>query len=158
MRTKKNSLRKTKPDVKYNSTLVAKLINRSMKSGKKSVAMKQVYEAIGQIAKKLKKQPVEIVEAVVEKVAPQMEVRTRRVGGASYQVPVPVKPRRGASLAVRWLVLEANKRSNKEYHTYAQKLAAEIEDALNNRGGAIDRRNTSHRMAEANKAFAHFRW
>jgi len=87
-----------------------------------------------------------------------MEVRSRRVGGAAYQVPMPVKPRRGFALALRWLVLEANKRSNKMYHTFGEKFAAEMLDALSGQGGAVNRKNTSHRMAEANKAFAHFRW
>src|SRR5690606_15068525 len=99
-----------------------------------------------------------VFEEVMEKIQPRMEVRTRRVGGASYQVPVPVKPRRAFALAVRWLVIEANKRPNREFHTYADKLAAEMLDALNETGGAINRRDTSHRMAEANKAFSHFCW
>lgn len=158
MRTKKAKLREVSPDAKYNSVLVAKLISRSMKDGKKSVAQKQVYTALEIAADKIKKQPVEVLEAAVANITPQMEVRSRRVGGASYQVPMPVQTRRATSLAIRWLVLESNKRSNKEFHSYAEKLSAEILDALENTGGAIEKKLTSHRMAEANKAFSHFRW
>ncbi len=158
MRTKKHKPRKIDPDEKYDSVLVAKLINRSMRDGKKTIARKHVYSALEQVSKKKKLEPDEIMEQIVERVAPKKEVRSRRVGGASYQVPMPVKPRRATSLAVRWIVVEANQRSSKEYHAYADKLAAEIIDALNDKGGAIDRRNQAHRMAEANKAFAHFRW
>jgi len=101
---------------------------------------------------------VEVLEEALEKIKPKMEVRTRRVGGASYQVPMPVRDLRARSLSVRWLINEANKRANKQFHTFAEKLAAEILDALTEQGGAIEKRNTSHRMAEANKAFSHFRW
>lgn len=158
MRTKKHKTRQIKPDPKYNSVLVAKLVNRSMRSGKKEIARKHVYQALENASKKLKLKPAEIVEQIVEKVAPKKEVRSRRVGGASYQIPVPVKPRRATSLVLRWLVVEANKRPNKEYKTYANKLTAEILAAFEDKGGAIDKRNQSHRMAQANKAFAHFRW
>lgn len=129
-----------------------------MQDGKKTVARKQVYAALDQVAKATKKEPVEVFEEVIKAVTPQMEVRSRRVGGAAYQVPMPVRSRRGFALALRWLVQEANKRSSKEYHTFGEKLAAEMLDALNNQGGAVARKETSHRMAEANKAFAHFRW
>ncbi|MPN01970.1 30S ribosomal protein S7 [bioreactor metagenome] len=105
-----------------------------------------------------KKKALDVLQEALEKIKPQMEVRSRRVGGASYQVPMPVRGRRASSLVVRWLVTEANKRPNKQYHSYAEKLAAEILDALQEQGGAIEKRNTSHRMAEANKAFSHFRW
>jgi small subunit ribosomal protein S7 len=158
MRTKKHKPRTIDPDSKYNSVLIAKLINRSMRDGKKATAMKYVYQALEQVAKQQDMKPPELMEALVTKVAPKKEVRSRRVGGASYQVPMPVSPRRAKSLVVRWLVLEANNRPNKKYHSYAEKLAAEMTDALQNQGGAINRRNQSHRMAEANKAFAHFRW
>jgi len=158
MRTKKARIREVLPDAKYGSVLVTKLINRSMFDGKKSVAQKQVYDALELAAGKTKKQPVETLEAAIQNITPQMEVRSRRVGGASYQVPMPVQPRRASSLAVRWLVLESNKRSSKEFHSYAEKLAAEILDAIENVGGAIEKKLTSHRMAEANKAFSHFRW
>lgn len=158
MRTKKNYHRQNEPDLKHGSILVAKLINRSMRQGKKTVAAKQVYRALDVVTEQIKKQPNEVMEELIEAVAPKIEVRSRRVGGASYQVPTPVRPRRATSLAIRWLVTEANKRPNAKYHTFAEKLAAEMLDALNQEGGAIAKRNTSHRMAEANKAFAHFRW
>ena len=158
MRTKRAPVRTIEPDPKYGSTKVAKLINYVMRDGKKSVARKQVYKAFALIEAEKKDDPVKIFDQVLEHVTPKMEVRSRRVGGASYQVPMPVKPRRGFALALRWLVQEANKRPNKQYHTFAEKLAAEMLDALEDRGGAVERKNTSHRMAEANKAFAHFRW
>jgi small subunit ribosomal protein S7 len=158
MRTKKATIREITPDPKYNSVLVQKIINRSMKGGKKSVAQKQVYDAMEIIAEKSKRKAIEVLEEAIEKIKPQMEVRSRRVGGASYQVPMPVRGRRASSLAVRWLITEANKRPNKQFHTYADKLAAEVLEATKEEGGSIDKRNTSHRMAEANKAFSHFRW
>lgn len=158
MRAKKAPNRTIKPDPKYNSVVVAKLINRSMRDGKKSVAQKQVYDALDLLKQTLQREPMDILEEVIRKVTPQMEVRSRRVGGASYQVPMPVRPERAFSLAVRWLVTEANKRPNKSYHTYAEKLAAEMMDALKDEGGTIQKKLTTHRMAEANKAFAHFRW
>lgn len=158
MRTKRFPPRDVKPDLRYGSSIVARLINKVMKSGKKTVAQKQVYQALEIIKEKTKKDPVKILEEVLDKIKPQIEVRSRRVGGASYQVPMPVRPRRASSLAIRWLVIEANKRPNKEFHSFAQKLVAEIFDTLDNQSGAINRRNTSHKMADANKAFAHFRW
>ena len=158
MRTKKNYNRTIEPDLKYGSVLIGKLINRSMKGGKKSVAAKQIYQALDIVSNEMKKTPQEIMEELVDVVAPKMEVRSRRVGGASYQVPMPVKSRRATSLAIRWLVVEANKRPNAKYRSFAEKLSAEMLDAFNQEGGSIARRNTSHRMADANKAFAHFRW
>jgi small subunit ribosomal protein S7 len=158
MRTKSAKIREIAPDAKYDSVLVSKLIHRSMKDGKKSVAQKQVYNALEIIAEKTKKKVTEALEEAVSNITPQMEVRSRRVGGASYQVPMPVQTRRANSLAIRWLVLEANKRPNKEYRSYAEKLSAEIIDALGNTGGAIEKKMSAHRMAEANKAFSHFRW
>ena len=129
-----------------------------MRDGKKSVAQKQVYEALEIVAKESKRKALEVLEEAIEKIKPKMEVRSRRVGGASYQVPMSVRDLRARSLSIRWLLNEANKRSNKQYHSFAEKLAAEILDALQEQGGAIEKRNTSHRMAEANKAFSHFRW
>jgi len=158
MRSKKATIREVAADVKYNSTKVAKLINRVMRDGKKSVAQKQVYAALEEVAKQFNKKPLEVMDEVIRVVTPQMEVRSRRVGGAAYQVPMPVRGRRGFSLSIRWLVQEANKRSNKQYHSFGEKLAAEMMDILNNTGGSIAKRDASHRMAEANKAFAHFRW
>ena len=158
MRSKKAPIRQVLPDRKHKSTKVAKLINYVMKDGKKSVAQKQVYSALDILAQNTNKKPLEAFEEVLRNVTPQMEVRSRRVGGAAYQVPMPVRGRRGFALALRWLVQEARKRSNKTYHSFAEKLSAEMIDALNNQGGAIQRRDTSHKMADANKAFAHFRW
>src|SRR5690606_16254983 len=143
---------------KYGSVLVTKLVNRSMKSGKKSVSQGVVYEALDIIEKKTKQKGLEVLESAIGKITPQMEVRSRRVGGAAYQVPVPVKAHRGSSLAIRWLLSEADKRSNKEFHSFADKLAAEILDALQETGGAIQKKINAHKMAEANKAFSHFRW
>ncbi len=158
MRTKKAPIREIQPDIKYGSKSISKLINYVMLEGKKSVAQKQVYMALERVAEATGKKPVDAFEEVIEAVTPQMEVRSRRVGGAAYQVPMPVRPRRGFSLALRWLVQEANKRPNRQFRSFAEKLAAEMIDAMNEQGGAISRRDASHRMAEANKAFAHFRW
>lgn len=158
MRTKKAVIRETEKDPKFGSVLVQKIINRSMVDGKKSVAQKQVYAALDIIETETKQKALDVLQEALEKIKPQMEVRSRRVGGASYQVPMPVRGRRASSLTVRWLITEANKRPNKQYHSFAEKLAAEILDALQEQGGAIEKRNTSHRMAEANKAFSHFRW
>lgn len=158
MRTKKAPVRDVLPDRKYGSKRVTKLINYVMRDGKKTIAEKQVYAALDQVAAATGKKHIEAFEEVIKAITPQMEVRSRRVGGAAYQVPMPVKPRRGFALALRWLVGEANKRHNSQYHSFSEKLAAEMLDALQGQGGAIAKRDTSHRMAEANKAFAHFRW
>lgn len=158
MRSKRAPVRELQPDTKYGSLKVARLINYVMDDGKKTVAQKQVYNALELLAEKTNRKALEVLDDVLRTITPQMEVRSRRVGGAAYQVPMPVRPRRGMSLAMRWLVIEANKRSSKEHHTFAEKLVAEMLDALENQGGAIAKRDSSHRMAEANKAFAHFRW
>ncbi len=158
MRSKKASIREVLPDTKYHSVKVARLINYAMKDGKKSVAQKQIYAALEALAQETNQTPLEAFDQVLQAVTPQMEVRSRRVGGAAYQVPMPVKGRRGFSLALRWLIGAARKRPNKTHHTFAEKLAAEMIDALHNQGGAIAKKETSHKMAEANKAFAHFRW
>jgi small subunit ribosomal protein S7 len=158
MRAKKAQVREAEPDIKYNSVKVAKIINQAMRDGKKSVAQKQVYAALEITATQVNKKPLDVLEEVLRVATPQMEVRARRVGGAAYQVPMPVRGRRGFSLAVRWLIAEANKRSSKQYHSFGEKLAAEMLDVLDNAGGTIAKRDASHRMAEANKSFAHFRW
>jgi len=150
--------RKIAQDVVYNDPLVAKLINRTMRNGKKTVAQKQIYGAFNIIKEKLNQDPLIIFHQAVENVKPQMEVRSRRVGGAAYQVPMPVRGERKESLAIRWIILSAQKRSNKEFHTFAEKVAAELIDAYNNLGGAVKKKEDTHKMAEANKAFAHFRW
>ncbi|KKP59794.1 MAG: 30S ribosomal protein S7 [Candidatus Gottesmanbacteria bacterium GW2011_GWA1_34_13] len=149
--------RKILPDAVYNSRLLEKLINRIMFSGKKSTARKQVYLAM-EILKKNNPDPLKTFETAINMVGPRMEVRPKRVGGASYQVPVEVKGERRIALAIRWITASAKKRSNKEYHTYAEKLAAEITDALKGLGESIKKRDTVQRMADANRAFAHFRW
>ena len=158
MRAKRPKTREVEPDLKYQSVKVTKLINRVMIDGKKSVAQRQVYIAMELVAEKIGKKPLDILEEVLRVITPQMEVRSRRVGGAAYQVPMPIRGRRSLSLSIRWLVQEANKRSNKQYHSFGEKLAAEMLDALNNAGGAVAKRDAAHRMAESNKAFAHFRW
>ena len=146
------------PDSIYQSRLVTRLINRVMKDGKKTTAQKQVYKAFELIKEKTQKHPLEIFTKALENVKPAMEVRPRRVGGAAYQVPMPVRGERRESLAIRWLVLYARQRPNSEYHHFYEKLAAEILDASQNQGGAVKKKEEVHRMAEANKAFAHFRW
>ena len=128
-----------------------------MRDGKKSVAQKEIYKALEDIKKK-NQNPIEVFEKAVQNIAPRMEVRPRRVGGASYQVPVEVRGDRRISLAIRWLIQAANNRSSKQYHTFAEKLSAELTDVLNNVGEAVKKRDLMHRNAEANKAFSHFRW
>ncbi|MGB6839255.1 MAG: 30S ribosomal protein S7 [Microgenomates group bacterium] len=150
--------REVAPDPIYKNKLVAKLINRSMKEGKKSVAQKQVYGAFDIVKEKTKDDPIKVFSKAIENIKPTMEVRPRRVGGAAYQVPIPVRGRRRESLAIRWLIFAARARSNSEYHTYAEKLGTEIVDAANGEGGAVKKRQDVERMAEANRAFAHFRW
>lgn len=129
-----------------------------MRSGKKTVAQKQVYRAFALMEKKTKKDPVELFEKALANIKPEVEVRPRRVGGAAYQVPMPVNERRQKSLALRWLVEAARKRPNATYHTFAEKLAAEIIDAAKGEGGAVGKRQEVEKLAEANRAFAHLRW
>lgn len=148
---------KTKTDPIYNNELVAKLVNKVMKSGKKSVAQKQVYQAFSQIQTK-KEDALIVFQRAINNIAPKVEVRSKRVGGAAYQVPTEVRGNRKTSLAIRWLIQAAQSRSTKDYHSFAQKLAAEIIDASNNEGEAVKKRDTTHRMAEANRVFSHFRW
>jgi small subunit ribosomal protein S7 len=143
------------PDPKYGNVTVAKFINMIMLSGKKSVAESILYGAMTIAEAKGKGHPVELVERALENVAPSVEVKSRRVGGANYQVPVEVRAVRRSSLAMRWLIDAARKRGEK---TMAAKLAGEIMDAADSRGSAVKKREDTHRMAEANKAFAHFRW
>ncbi len=158
MRSNKNFKRNLTPDPVYNNRLIAKLINRSMHDGKKTVAATQVYHALEIVGEKTKKDALETFRTSLENIKPQLEVRTRRIGGAAYQVPTPVKGDRKETLAIRWLINAARARSNSAFHSYAEKLAAEILDALNNEGSAIKKKTDTHKMAEANKAFAHFKW
>jgi len=143
------------PDPKYNSVLAAKFINGLMRKGKKSLARRIFYDALDIVEKRTKKDPFKIFEKAVENVKPVVEVRSRRVGGATYQVPVEVRPERRQALAIRWLVGFARKRNEK---SMALRLAGELLDAYNERGGAFKKKEDTHRMAEANKAFAHYRW
>jgi small subunit ribosomal protein S7 len=143
------------PDPVYGSVLVQQLINRVMLDGKKSVAEQLAYDALAQVAEKSERSAVEALEAAVKSVTPVLEVRSRRVGGANYQVPVEVPPRRGRTLALRYLVTYARERREKGMHN---KLAAELLDAINQQGGAFKRKDDMYRMAQANKAFAHYRW
>ncbi len=146
------------PDPIYKNRVVAKLINRSMRDGKKSVAQKQVYGALEIIKEETKDDPIKYFSKAIDTIKPSMEVRPRRVGGAAYQVPIPVRGARRESLAIRWLIAAARARSNSEYHTFAEKLAVEIMDAAKREGGAVKKKTDMERMAEANRAFAHFRW
>lgn len=129
-----------------------------MKDGKRAVAQKQIYQTLDLLKEKTGNDPLETLLAALENIKPQMEVRARRIGGAAYQVPSPVRTQRKESLAIRWLILAARSRPSSEFHTFSEKLAAELIDALNNAGGAVKKKLDTHRMAEANKAFAHFRW
>jgi small subunit ribosomal protein S7 len=147
--------RKPTPDPVYHSELVSQMINRVMTQGKKSTAEKVVYTALDRVADKTGKPAVDALEQAVKTVTPVLEVRSRRVGGANYQVPVEVPQRRGRTLAVRWLITFARQRREKGM---PDKLAGEILDALNEQGGAFKRKDDMYRMAQANKAFAHYRW
>jgi small subunit ribosomal protein S7 len=142
-------------DPVYNSSLVTQVINKVMSDGKKSVAEQIVYDALMRIGEKTGKPPVEVLEQAVKTVTPVLEVKSRRVGGANYQVPVEVPQRRARTLAVRWLVDYARERREKGM---VDKLSAEILDALNQQGGAFKKKDDVYRMAQANKAFAHYRW
>ncbi|HMW18730.1 MAG TPA: 30S ribosomal protein S7 [Accumulibacter sp.] len=143
------------PDPKYGNVEVSKFVNTIMKSGKKSVAERIVYGAFDQIVSKTGKEPIEVFSAALGNIKPLVEVKSRRVGGANYQVPVEVRPSRRMALAMRWLRESARKRSEK---SMGQRLAAEMLEAAESRGGAVKKRDEVHRMAEANKAFAHFRF
>jgi small subunit ribosomal protein S7 len=142
-------------DPVYGSKLVTKLINKVMLKGKKSIAEKICYGAFDIIREKSGKDPLEVFEAAMKNVMPVLEVKARRVGGANYQVPIEVRPERRQTLGIRWITNYARERSGK---TTEEKLAAEILDAYNNTGGAAKKKDDTHRMAEANKAFAHYRW
>jgi len=157
-RTNKSKKRLISPDPVYSDYLLAKIINKVMKSGKKSIAQKQIYKAIDIIKQKTKEDPLMVIRQAIDNIKPNMEVRSRRVGGAAYQVPIPVRSDRRESLAICWLIQAARQRADSQYHCFYEKLAAEVGDAYKNQGGAINRKIQVHKMAEANKAFAHFRW
>ena len=143
------------PDPVYGSKVVTKLINQIMYDGKRGTAQNIVYDAFKAMSEKLGKEPMEIFEQAINNIMPVLEVKARRVGGANYQVPMEIRPERRQTLAIRWLVIATRKRSEREM---ANKLAAELIDAYNNAGGAVKKKEDTHRMAEANKAFAHFRF
>lgn len=157
MRAGKVQKRDVDLDPLYNSKLITKIINKIMRDGKKTIAAHLVYEALDAIEKN-GKNPLSTLETAISNISPRMEVRPRRVGGASYQVPTEVRGDRRESLAIRWMINAARSRSNKEFKTFGQKLAAEILAAAENQGSAIKKKEDTLRMAEANKAFAHFRW
>ena len=147
--------REISPDAMYQSVIIAKLINRIMMCGKKSTAERIVYRALQILEQRERKAPATVLEQAVKNATPLLEVKPRRVGGATYQVPVEVRPERSLSLAMRWLVKSARARAGK---SMAEKLAAELSDAAKGQGAAIKKRDDTHRMAEANRAFAHYRW
>ena len=151
----KISKRDVLPDPLYNSKLVTKLVNNIMLDGKKGVAQKIVYDAFAIVEEKLGQNPLEMFEAALENIMPVLEVKARRVGGSTYQVPMEVRAERRQTLGLRWLVLFSRKRGEK---TMAERLAGEIIDAKNSAGGAFKKKEETHRMAEANKAFAHYRY
>ncbi len=155
-RRKTVAKRPVTPDARFKSVLVSKFINQLMLDGKKSVARRIFYDAMDIIENRVKDDaPLEVFEKAMEAVRPRVEVKSRRVGGATYQVPIEVRPERRNALAMRWICSYARKRSGR---SMAEKLAAELNDAYNNRGGSVKKREDTHKMAEANKAFAHYRW
>ncbi len=143
------------PDARYHSLVVQDFINRMMRVGKKSVAARVMYTSLELVAERAKKEGMEVLDAALKNVGPAIEVKPRRVGGATYQVPVEVAPDRRQTLAMRWILAAARARAGK---SMAEKLAAELLDASNNQGAAIKKREETHKMAEANRAFAHYRW
>ena len=147
--------RRINPDPKYKDKLIAKFMNTVMVDGKKSVAEGIVYGALEIVKSRHKEDPIEVFKKAMDNVKPKLEVKSRRVGGATYQVPVEVRPERRVTLAMRWLVMYSRDRGEK---TMRERLAAEFVDAANGRGNAVKKRDDTHKMAEANKAFAHFRW
>ena len=155
MRRSRPEKREVPGDIRYNNPRVTRLINSLMKKGKKSIARRVVYEAFDLMAERANKDPVEMFEQAIKNISPRLEVKPRRVGGATYQVPIEVLPARRGSLAMRWL-LEATR--NRPGKTMAEKLANELMDAAGGTGAAIKRKEDTHRMAEANRAFAHYRW
>jgi small subunit ribosomal protein S7 len=158
MRHAKVEKRKIEPDTLYSSIMVAKLINYIMIDGKKTIAQQQVYTALAGLEEKGKEEALKLFEKALQNVGPKVEVKAKRIGGANYQVPVEVRHERRMALALRWIIAAARKRSNKEYHTFAEKLTAELLEATQNLGEAVRKRELALRQAEANKAFGHFRW
>jgi small subunit ribosomal protein S7 len=155
MRRTKPEKRVIEPDVRFNNLNIQVLIHHVLKKGKKSTATRIVYNAMDIIEDKLKKNPIEVMELALKNVGPVMEVRPRRVGGATYQVPMEVDPQRRLTLAIRWLMSATRSRTGK---SFAEKLAAELMEAAENQGSAIRKKEETHKMAEANRAFSHFRF
>jgi small subunit ribosomal protein S7 len=155
MRKRRAEKRPIEPDPKYQDILVARMINTVLRKGKKSLARKIVYEALDIVGQKTKQNPLDVFRKAVSNVAPLIEVRSRRIGGATYQVPVEVREDRRISLALRWIRMFARQRKDK---SMSARLASEIIAAANNEGASVKKREDTHRMAEANKAFAHFKW
>ncbi|GAB5508478.1 MAG: 30S ribosomal protein S7 [Rhizobiaceae bacterium] len=147
--------REINPDPKFGDLVVTKFMNAIMYDGKKSVAERIVYGALDQVEEKTRQEPVALFHQALDNVAPHLEVRSRRVGGATYQVPVDVRPERRQALAIRWLISAARSRNET---TMVERLSGELMDAANNRGSAVKKREDTHKMAEANRAFAHYRW
>ena len=147
--------REVLPDAKFGDRVLTKFMNNLMIDGKKSVAERIVYNALDRVEGKLKRSPVECFHEALDNVKPSLEVRSRRVGGATYQVPVEVRPERREALAIRWLITAAK---NRNENTMEERLAAELADAVNGRGTAVKKREDTHKMADANKAFSHYRW
>ncbi|MEM7060446.1 MAG: 30S ribosomal protein S7 [Pseudomonadota bacterium] len=147
--------REVLPDPKFGDRVLSKFMNNLMYAGKKSVAERIVYGAMEKVEGKLKREPVEVFHEALDNIKPQVEVRSRRVGGATYQVPVEVRPERREALAIRWLITASRGRNE---NTMEERLAGELMDAVNNRGTAVKKREDTHKMAEANKAFSHYRW
>lgn len=155
-RKRKAETREILPDQRFNSTLVAKFVNNMMSRGKKATAQSIFYDALDMIAQRMNDaEPIDVFNQAIENIKPALEVKSRRVGGANYQVPLEVRPTRKQALAFRWLLEAAHGRGEK---TMAERLAGELMDAYNNSGAAMRKREETHRMAEANKAFAHYRW
>ncbi len=154
MRRTRPEKRETPPDVRYQSVTVQALINRIMKSGKKSVASRMMYDALDMIRERAKRDPIEVLDLAMKNVGPMMEVRPRRVGGSTYQVPMEVSNDRRQTLAMRWILQASRSRSGK---SFAEKLSAELMEAANNQGTSVRKREETHKMAEANRAFSHFR-
>ena len=147
--------REVLPDAKYGDRVLTKFMNNLMVDGKKSVAEHIVYSAMERVEARLKRSPIDAFREALDNVKPSMEVRSRRVGGATYQVPVEVRPERREALAIRWLIISARKRNE---NTMEERLAGELLDAVNSRGTAVKKREDTHKMAEANRAFSHYRW
>ncbi len=143
------------PDAKFGDETLTKFMNNLMKDGKKSIAETIVYNALDRVESKMRRAPVDVFHEALSNVKPSVEVRSRRIGGSTYQIPVEVRPERRDALAIRWLITAARKRGE---YTMEERLAGELMDAANLRGGAVKRREDTHKMAEANKAFSHYRW